>query len=357
MNRRQFLASAATIAAGCSSQDRRPVLRVFAYAGAHEETMRQVFVPGFEQLTGCRVIVDAGWWDAIGKLKASPKDNPPYDLVITDATQGYPAIKEGLFRQLNLANIPNHKLMVSAALDNPLFKDGYAITYPDSVMTLAYRQDRITPPPSRWGDLLSEQLRGQISLYDAFYMSLYTFACIKVSLDNRPGTAQAEIRNNLEGVLRFARDQRDAVKLWWSTSTAMGLDLSRNNCIAGNMHSPEMLQLLAEQPKLGAVVPTTDRAFVQVMWVIPAGTKQVELAENAINYLFSEEVQLGFARRGSASPIISVAEKRASEDALWKSLYPHTAAGLNAIQYYPYDLYAEHWKDLTQQWDTTILRK
>src|SRR5262245_17877248 len=127
-NRRHFLRSAAAISAGLAAgcgvkkENSGPFagqeLRIFVYAGGHEQTMREVFVPRFEAATGATAILDPGWWDAIPKLKASPADNPPYDLIVTDATQGFPAARDGMFRQLNLANIPNHRNLAPAVLDN-----------------------------------------------------------------------------------------------------------------------------------------------------------------------------------------------------------------------------------------------
>ena len=73
-------------------------------------------------------------------------------------------------------------------------------------------------------------------------MSLYTFACMKVAAAGKPGTAHAEMSNNLAGVLDFAKANRDRVKFWWPTSTDMTLSLSQKNCWLGNMHSTEMLR-------------------------------------------------------------------------------------------------------------------
>ena len=119
LTRRDFLrhttafgAAACAALPGCSDRPsgggdfRGHELRIFVYAGGHEKTMREVFVPRFEEQTGATAVLDPGWWDAIPKLKASPADQPPYDLVVTDATQGFPAAREGLFRQLDLAHIP-----------------------------------------------------------------------------------------------------------------------------------------------------------------------------------------------------------------------------------------------------------
>jgi spermidine/putrescine-binding protein len=302
------------------------------------------------------VILDAGWWDGIPKLKASPASQPPFDLLVTDATQGFAAAREGLFRQLNLDRIPNHRNLAPAVLDHWVFRDRYGITFPDSVMTLAYHRDAVTPPPASWADLLRDDLHGQLGMYSSFYMSLYTFACAKVAAEGKAGTAHAAIQDDLDEVLRFARENRGRVKFWWPTSTDMTLGLVQRDCSAGNMHSPEMLQALRRESRLGAVVPEADRAFVQLFWAIPAGTAKAELAEQAIDLIFSTEAQAGFARRGSATAVLPAAQQLASEDPLWKGLYPHTEAQFRTLRYYPYDSYFEHWDHIEQVWTREILR-
>src|SRR5262249_7320034 len=118
LSRRRLLQQTAAIglaAAGCqrgpapgTGEVRNQQLRVFIYSGGLEKTMRAAFVPEVERQTGATVILDPGWWDSIPKLKASPPGQPAFDLVVTDPTQGYPAIREGLFQKLDLARIPNH---------------------------------------------------------------------------------------------------------------------------------------------------------------------------------------------------------------------------------------------------------
>ncbi len=364
LTRRRFLrwagaagTGAVLSAAGCGPSIDTNTLRIFVYAGGHERTMRDVFVPAFEKQTGAKVVLDAGWWDSIAKLKASPKGKPAFDLLITDATQGYPAAREGLFAKLNLDNISNHKNLTPAVLDTWIFKDGYGVTFPDSVMTLAYRPDSIPFTPSRWDDLLREEVRGKIALYDSFYMSLYTFAAMKVAQDGKAGTAHAEMERDLVSVLAFAKQNRGRIAFWWPTSTDMLTGLSHKDCSLGNMHSPEMLKALREQPELAAVVPEDDRAFVQLFWAMPADTPKKDLAESAINTIFSEEMQLAFARQGSATAIPSVAQKVAAEDPLWKKIYPSTDKQFQSLKYYPYDAYFKDWDHVNEVWRREVLRK
>lgn len=352
-------APAASTAASNSGQQEfaGQTLRVFIYSGAWEKAFREHFVPQFQAKTGATVIPDPGWWDSIPKLKASPPGQPAFDLVLTDATQGYPAIQEGLFQTIDLARIPNKDKLSPSVLKNWVYTKGYGITFPESVMTLAYNQQLLDFTPMSWADLLKDEVNGKLGLYNSFYMSLYTFAAMKVAQAGKPGTAAAEMEQNLSGVMDFAKENRDRVKYWWPTSTDMALNLSQKNCAIGNMHSPDMLIAMRQSSDLVAVVPDADRAFVQLMWVVPTGTKQKALAEEAINYLMGEEMQTAFAQTGSMTSSLPVAQKVAETDAFWKQIYPATAAQLEQVKYYPYDAYFKDWDNIVATWDKEILRK
>jgi spermidine/putrescine-binding protein len=366
MTRRAFLGAAAgagVTLAGCGRESPAKkgdfvgqTLRIFIYSGDIETTMRSTFVPRFEEQTGATVILDPGWWDSIPKLKASPPGQPCFDLVMTDATQGFPAIKEGMFQTIDMSRIPNRENVCPAVLDNWVYKEGYGITFPDAAMMLAYHKELTPFTPTRWDDLLRDDVRGKIGFYNSFYMSLYTFACIKVAAAGRPGTAHAEVAKNLPGVLAFAKEHRDRVKIWWPTSTDMTFSLSQKNCALGNMDSSGMRQALRNHPVLGATAPEEDRAYCLLMWVIPADTPRKELAEVAINLLLSEDLQRAFAREGCTTSVLSVAQAMAVEDPIWKQVNPSTEAELKTIQYYPYDAYFKDWDHIVEVWDREVLR-
>jgi putative spermidine/putrescine transport system substrate-binding protein len=374
IDRRQFLGWAGAAAGGlsilgCQTKDSTATpsgnskgafagqtLRLFIYSGFWEKTIREAFAPRFQAQTGATVIPDPGWWDSIPKLKASPPGQPAFDLVLTDATQGYPAIREGLFQKIDLNRIPNLGKIAPSVLDNWVYHEGYGIPFPDGVMTLGYNKKLLNVEPQSWGDLMRDDVKGKLGLYNSFYMSLYTFACLKVAAEGRPGTAAAECANNLNGVIQFARENRDRVKYWYPTSTDMAFSLSQQNCSIGNVSSGAMLSALRQRPELGAVVPDADRAFVQLMWVIPAGARK-ELAEEAINLILSEEMQEALAMNGSATPMLSVAQKAAASDPLWGQIYPSTEEALKNVKYYPYDVYFKDWDNIVATWDKEILRK
>jgi spermidine/putrescine-binding protein len=316
------------------------------------------FADPFEAKTGAAVILDAGWGDSIAKLKASPKGQPAFDLVLTDATQGYPAIKSGMFRQIDFDRVSNHKSLAPVALDNWVAKDRYGVTFHESAMTLAWNRKQVAGELTGWGDLMRDDLRGKVSLYEWFYMSLYTFACMKVAAEKKPGTAHQAISENVGAVLDFAKRERDRVRFWWPTGTKMLQDLLQGNFAAGNAHSVGVLQTGKEKGDvLGFTTPEADRAFVQLMWVIPADTPNADLAEVALDFLLSKDVQAAVARRGAGTSHVEAAKQVAAEDATWAKTYPSTEEQFRAMKYFPYEAYFKDRDHIQKTWEQEILRK
>lgn len=341
--------------AGC--RRRQQSLTVFVYAGL-DAIFQERFADPFEAKTGVKVVLDAGWWDAIGKLKASPKGRPVYDLVLTDATQGYPAIKSGMFRQLSFDRIPNHKSLAPSALDNWVAKERYGVTFHESAMTLVWDRRQLAREPAGWGDLLLPDLNGKLSFYDSFYFSLFTFACMKAAADGKPGTATSLLNEKMGAVLGYAKRERERVRSWWPTGGKMLQDLLQGNFAAGNGHSVTMLQSAREKPDvLGFVVPDADRVYAQLLWVVPADTPHAEIAESAIDFLLSEEVQIALARSGAGTAHREAARRVAAEDPVWARTYPSTVEQFQALSYYPYDAYFKDWDGIRKVWEEEVLRK
>lgn len=369
LGRRAFLRTAGLAAtggllAGCSKAPtpegadfRGRELNVFVYSGL-DKIFQDHFAGPFEAKTGAQVVLHPGWWDSIGKLKASPKGQPAFDLVLTDATQGYPAIKSGMFRQIDLGKVPNLKALAPAVLDNWVVKERYGVTFPESAQTIVWDKRQVKDEPTGWGDLLRDDYRGKLALYDSFYMSLYTLACVKVASEGKAGTAHRAVADDLGGVIDFAKRERDRVRVWWPTGTKMIQDLLQGAFAVGNAHSVTALRTIKEKSDvLGFAAPEPDRAFVQLMWVIPSDTPNAELAEVAIDFLLSRDVQLALARRGTGTPHTEAAALAAAEDPLWAKTCPVTEEQFRAIRYYPYEEYFKDWDRLKTVWEQEILRK
>ena len=181
---------------------------------------------------------------------------------------------------------------------------------------------------------------------------------MKAAAEFRAGAAYRMLSEEMGAVLDYAKRERDRVRFWWPTGGKMLQDLLQGNFAAGNGHSVTMLQSAREKPDvLGFVTPEMDRAYAQLMWVIPAGTPNAELAESAIDFLLSAEVQIALARRGAGTAHLEAARKVASEDPEWARTYPSTVEQFRGLQYYPYEAYFKDWDGIRTVWEEEVLRK
>ncbi|HEV3437411.1 MAG TPA: hypothetical protein VG122_08630, partial [Gemmata sp.] len=130
------------------------------------------------------------------------------------------------------------------------------------------------------------------------------------------------------------------------------------NFAAGNAHSVAVLQTIAEKPDvMGFVTPDADRAYVQLMWVIPADSPNAALAEVAIDFLLRKDVQAAIARRGAGTSHLEAAREVAAENPMWAKTYPSTDEQFRTMKYFPYETYFKDWDRITKVWEKEVLRK
>lgn len=333
-------------------------LRVFTYAGAWGDQFTKNFAPLFKELTGADLIVELGWWDSIPKLKASPPGNPAFDLIMTDATQGYPAIREGLFRKVDMGNIPNAGKFAPEVMSNWVVEEGWGVTWPDAAQTGVFNTEEVEAAPARWSQLLDAKYDNKLGMYNSFYFSLFTFACMMVDQDGKAGTARDVCNSDLGKVLDFAKSQRDRVNYWWPSSSDMALNLVQKNVIIGNIHSVDAFTPVREGEPIGVFVPEKDRTSFQALWLVSKDTKKNDLAEAAIDIFCSERFQEIYASDGGfPTAIPSVAAKVGAKDELWAQMNPHKPEHFENVGYYPYDAYFAQWDHIVEVWDKEVLRK
>jgi len=335
-------------------------LSVFSYAGAYESTLRKFLVPRFEERTGARVKLDVGWWDMLPKLKASPPGQPVYDVVLTDPTQGFPSIKEGLFQKINLEHIPNAKLLAERFQRDWIQADGWGVNLTGSLMVMTFHTELVKNIPQHWHELHAPEFKGKLSMYDAPYQSLFAFAQMKAGKEGRPGKGYEELKKDLDAVLKFCADNRDIVRLWWtSTGDFMG-KLLQKEIVGGVSHSTGPFAAEDEGKPLKSVVPQEGAAIVQVFWLVTAGTKVKRLAEEWINDFCDTEFQVKWGTVGKiAVPNLAGAAIAAKEDRFYGKFLPKSEADWNRIVYYPYDIYFDgnNWARINDFWEREVLRK
>lgn len=177
LDRRTFLkaALATGAAAAVSVPARSPsqaaeqpiggTITVTSYGGAWEQFMRKTILPGFEkEHAGTKVELAIGLSkDWVAKLKAAGKDNPPYDVIITNEVWAAPLRAEGYYTKLPLDKVPNLKEVAP----NLKIKDDLGVLALVGPIGLAYRTDKIKTVPKAWRDLWTvPEYKGKIGIYN-----------------------------------------------------------------------------------------------------------------------------------------------------------------------------------------------
>ena len=365
--RKSTVASAGVVAAGQlgiwgadvqAAQDfKGEKLRIFTYAGAWGDQFTKNFAPLFKELTGADLIVELGWWDSIPKLKASPPGNPAFDLIMTDATQGYPAIREGLFQKVDMGNIPNAGKFAPEVMSNWVVEESWGVTWPDAAQTGVFNTEDVEAAPQRWSQLLDREVRRQ-----ARDVQLVLLLPVHLRLhDGGPGRERGYRAGRLQQRPRQGARVREVAARPRELLVAV---LVRHGPEPGaeerdHRQHPQRgcLTPVREGEPIGVFVPEKDRASFQALWLVSRDTKKNDLAEKAIDIFCSERFQEIYASDGGfPTAIPSVAATVGAKDALWAQINPYKPEHFQNVGYYPYDAYFSQWDHIVEVWDKEVLR-
>lgn len=332
-------------------------ITLLVYSGLTEELYREHFVPQFSALSGAEVVIDAAWTEGIARLQAAPDGEVPFDLVLTDPTQGLPAIEAGLFQPFDTARLPNAAAFAPRLLDTTVWNDGYGLPFHSSSMTLATNTSLRPEPYRTWGELLEDPPPQGVMLYTLPYMSLTTFAAMQAEQLGRPGGAAELLREDLESVLAFAVEHRDLATYYWPSTTDGVNALVQGNVAAGNIHGNGLLAPARDGSPVTGVVPEGTAAYAQLFFAVPQGVRNLDLSLAALDHVASTQFQAALAGSGEyAAAIPAVAEAQASADEAWAAAFPSTPEDFDAFTYYPYDVIVGSADRIAEVWDREVLR-
>ena len=183
---------------------------------------------------------------------------------------------------------------------------------------------------------------------------------MKAGKEGRPGQGYEELKKDLDAVLRFAVEQRDIVRVWWTSTGDFMAKLLQKEVAGGIVHNTGPVGAEAEGKPVRTISPSEGTAIVQVFWSIPKGTAVKRLAEEFINEFYATDFQVKWGTAGKiAAPNLKAAEQAGREDKLYAKFLPTSQAAWDGIRYYPYDVYFDgnNWARINDVWDREVLRK
>ena len=288
VDRRSFLGTAAAGAAASVALGARRAwaqtagpLTITSYGGPWEQFMRGTIVPAFEkEHPGARVELAIGLSkDWVAKLKAAGKDNPPYDVVVTNEVWAAPLRAEGHYAKLPADKVPNVK-EVAPSLRIPDETGVLALVGP---IGLSYRTDKIKTVPRSWKDLWTvPEYKGKIGIYNIVNSAGQMTICLTSKLwtgsDKDIDTAYKKI-----GELKPFK-QTDF-------SGDMEKLLVQGEVLIGILDMPAAVRLKKSGAPIGWVAPSEGMIMFEQDVAVTAGSRNKPTAFAFVNWMLKRETQ------------------------------------------------------------------
>ena len=139
-------------------------LVVNSYGGGYQDLIEQTIIQPFEKQYNVDIVYDAVGSAAedYARIRAT-RGNPGFDVVVMTAPESLQGCREGLLEPLSLEKVPN-----LAALNENVRTTVGECGAPHELqyMSLMYRTDHVSPPPTSWNTLWDEAYAGHVLIPD-----------------------------------------------------------------------------------------------------------------------------------------------------------------------------------------------
>ena len=276
---RAVLACAALLAlasAGC--QKKVADLHIYTWADYFKPELLQ----RFERENHCRLVIDT--FDSNESMYARLKAGATgYDL-LTPSTYMVGVLQaQGLLHPLDPALLPNRRNVdpeyLKLSLDPQM---AHSVPYMLVKTGLAYKKSRVKDPVASWAMLDRADLKGRITLLDDMRETIG--AALKSLGYSLNSTDERQLAAARDVVLRWKRNAAKFENEQYKSGIASGEFL----LVQG--YSGDILQVQAENPDVGFVIPQEGTSLACDELVIPKAAKQVALAHAFINFIHDPDV-------------------------------------------------------------------
>lgn len=265
-------------------------LRITGWGGRWGELSRQELVPAFEREFRCRVEVDTAF-PFVPKLLASPRGRPVYDVLHTNSNEQWNVFDRGLVqRRPNMALIPNAQAIYPYATSDEVV----GVVMFTSAIGIAYRRDRVNPPPVSWGDLWDARFAGQRGSY------LIPANSLGQAMFMMAGRVFGRGYRDLDAAFA-AMERLRPIRLFDFTG-GMENALLAGEVSIGVLHDTATYRHQDRVP-LEFCAPREGVIALEQALSVTEGTQMGELAHAWINYMLSERVQRLMAEELWFSPV------------------------------------------------------
>ena len=258
----------------------KPTLRIYTWS----DYIAQSVIDRFEKEYGCKIVIDTFESNELmfEKLKTGKAD---YDIAMPSSYQ-IPAMEEnGMIRPLDHKKLPNVRRNFDAhyaanILDPSFF---FSVPYAMTLTGFVYRKDKVgNAPVNSWDVFETASFKGRMSLLDDIRETIGGgLKALGYSLNS---ASKDEIEAATRKVLEWKRNIAKFESEQYEASVASG------DWVVGHGYSSDAIQLMLKDPNIGFALPEEGFTIAFDEMVIPAASKQSNLAHAFINFCYDPDV-------------------------------------------------------------------
>jgi len=289
-----------TACGGSASSD--TTVTVVGFPGLFAEQFEELVIAPYEEANpGVDIVYEEQSTSAesIGRVASS---GGTYDIAIVDKSAQGGANDQGLFQQLDPAQVPNLAHLVPEAES----ADGFGPSIYIDSLALLYNTDLVDEAPTQWSDLFDEEYDGEVavSIENAMGLSLL------VGLSNDLGT---DYQESIDPALEEMRQLGDGQALTFAPSPDAYTMVASGSATLSLGWYARGKDFAAENPSFDVVVPEGSGVALTPTINLVDGAPQEEAALAFLDYAIGEEAQGALARDGFYGPVNADVELSAEE--------------------------------------------
>lgn len=288
--------------AGVASAEEK-TLTISVYAFGVDEMNELIFHP-FEEKCGCDVVVETGRSvERMAKIEANAAD-PLIDVAVMGAPDALKLARQDLLQPLDVSRLNSYPELYDSAKD-PI-GGNFALGYSYYAASIVYRSDLFEI--NSWGDLLSDDLSGQIALPNI----TGTQGPLALTMIEK---AQGSDDVSLNGAIDAVAENRDDIVTFYSRSSELVQLMMQGEVAAAPIGRFAWSRFSGADLPFAWAEPEEGQAGALNVMVMTANNGNEDLAYEFIDYWLSNEVQTRVAQAGIDSPANSTVEVSAEEAA------------------------------------------
>ncbi len=319
--RASALAIGAVLAASISTMAEAKTLTI-SWWGYNGDKLNANIVEPFKKICGCDIVFETGNnADRLNKLKL--RGGKGVDVIYLTDSYSQIGIAEGLFQKVDAAKLTNLADLYDLAKDP---QGGYGPAYTIGRVGIVYDAAKVNPAISSWNDLWREDLKSAVTL-----PGITTTAGPMVVLQAAKH-AGADAFSDADKAFAAIEALKPNVAKNYNTGSELVNLISTGEAKVAIAQDFTLVSMKAAVPTMTwASLSDGDIATLNTV-NIPAGSENVELAHQFINFILSKDVQQIEAEQGVDAPVSTKVSLTPEQAKIW-TYGADMIAKLNRLDY------------------------